>query len=404
MKTADKIRQIYERRPYPFGDYKALRRGAWSLSVEWAEAVAGISALDGAPLRVLVAGCGDGSEAFGLQRRLPDATIVAVDFSRRSIAIARRLQRREKAMSAIRFVAADLTDPRLPRILGGAFDLILCHGVLSYVPGTERAMANFSRCLKPSGALYLGVNGSSHASVRLRRALPQLGYDMNLFRDGPLLRSALRLCDSVTAADGLPSVSGKSPGFLAGDIFGALNKCLPLAQWVSFAGRAGLHFRGSWNSLRLFRRIAEHECHDRLIPMSRAQVGDFLERLSPGQFLRLLFSKTPESNPPWENRGRLMGWRIARTRLYKIRLPKRGRKVLDRLRPVTIEGRVLNLRMGWKMPEWEVELLRRADGAHSLASLLGRIPLAVPPPELRKQLYLLHQLCVISLLPPAGGK
>jgi hypothetical protein len=78
--------------------------------------------------------------------------------------------------------------------------------------------------------------------------------------------------------------------------------------------------------------------------------------------------------------------------------------VLDRLRPVTIEGRVLNLRMGWKMPEWEVELLRRADGAHSLASLLGRIPLAVPPPELRKQLYLLHQLCVISLLPPAGGK
>jgi hypothetical protein len=64
---------------------------------------------------------------------------------------------------------------------------------------------------------------------------------------------------------------------------------------------------------------------------------------------------------------------------------------------------VLNLSMDWQMPEWEVELLRSGDGNHSLTYLLGKIPLSVPQPELRNQLYLLHQLGIISLLPPAAG-
>ena len=66
-------------------------------------------------------------------------------------------------------------------------------------------------------------------------------------------------------------------------------------------------------------------------------------------------------------------------------------------------GIVLNLSMDWQMPEWEVELLRSGDGNHSLTHLLSKIPLSVPWPELRNQLYLLHQLGIISLLPPAAG-
>jgi|CZKI01.1.fsa_nt_gi SAM-dependent methyltransferase len=401
MKIADQVRQTYDRRPYPFGNNKALKRRSWTLVLEWVGAIGRTEARNTAPARVLVAGCGDGTEAFNLRRRLPDAEIVAVDFSTRSIAVARRLQRRAKEMRDIRFVAADLTDPRLPAKVGGGFDLIICHGVLSYIPRTARVMRNFGRCLKADGALYLAVNGSRHVNTRLRQALPAFGYDMNAFQDSPRLRSVLKLCDTVVTVDGLPRVSGHEPEFLSSDVFGPLNQSLTLSQWVRHGRRAGLNLRGNWSSIRLFRRIAENDLHPLLIPRSRAQVVDFLERLSPSQFHRLLFSKKAEATPPWERRGQLLKWRIVPTRLYRIGLPKPGKRVLDRLRRLTIASRALNLSMAWRMPEWELELLRRGDGGRSMGGVLRRIPLSVPFPELRKQLYLLYHLGIINLLPPS---
>ncbi len=403
MKIADQVRQIYERRPYPFGNAKALSRRTWSLSLEWVNAIGRVEARNHAPARVLVAGCGDGTEAFNVRRKLPRAEVVAVDFSARSISVARRLQRRSKEMRNIRFLEADLTDPRLPSRLGGEFDLILCHGVYSYIPKAARVMRNFARCLRPGGALYLGVNGSNHLSTRLRRALPEFGYDINVFRASARLSQVLKLCDVVASSDGAPRVSRLGPAYLSGDVFGVLNRCLPQSGWVSLGRRAGLHFRGNHSSIRLLRRIFENDVDAFLMPRSRAQVGEILELLSPSPFLRLLFSRAPEANPPWENRARLLEWRIAPTRLYKVALPKAGTEVADRLRRFTIKSRLFSLSMEWHMPEWELEFLRRGNGRRSVASVLGRIPLTVPFPELRKQLYLLYQLGIINLLPPAAG-
>jgi len=403
MKVADQVRQIYNRRPYPFGNNKALRRRSWSLVLEWVDAIGRTGALNAPPARALLAGCGDGTEAFNLRRRLPGAEIVAVDFSSRSIAIARRLQSRSREMRGIRFVTGDLTDPRLPDRLGGKFDLIICHGVLSYIPGIARVMRNFARCLKADGCLYLGVNGSRHVNTRLRRALPEFGYDMNVFKDSRRLRDVLKLCDAVVSADGLPRVSGHGPEFLASDVFGALNQSLTLSQWALHARGAGLHLRGNWASIRLFRRIAEDDLHALLAPRSREQVVEFLERLSPSQFHRLLFSKRKEANPPWLSRGLLLKWRVALTRLYRVRLPRGGKTVRDRLRRLTIASPALRLAMEWRMPEWELEILRRGDGGCSLGLVLKGIPLSVPFPELRRQLYLLYHLGIINLLPPSEG-
>jgi SAM-dependent methyltransferase len=403
MKTADQVRRIYERRPYPFGNNKALRRHSWTLAFEWVDAIGGIRVRGGPPARILLAGCGDGTEAFNFRRRLPSAQIVGVDFSARSIAVARRLQRRARAMRDIRFVVGDLTDPRLPARLGGGFDLIVCHGVLSYIPSTARVLRNFARCLSPGGAVYLGVNGSRHANTRLRQALPAFGYDMNVYRESPRLRDLLKLCDTVTSADGIARVSGHGARFLSSDVFGALNKSLTLSGWELLARRAGLRLRGNWAAIRLFRRISEAGLHPLLVPRSRAQVCDLLERLSPSQFHRLLFTRTAEDNPPWERRGRLLKWRIALTDLYRLRLPAQRGKVADRLRRLTIESRALNLSMDWRMPEWELELLRSGGGKRPLAGVLGEIPLAVPFRELRNQLFLLYHLGVINLLPPEAG-
>jgi SAM-dependent methyltransferase len=402
MTIAQEIRRVYERRPYPFGNAKALKGNSWDVYLEWINAIgrgkAGTAGFD----RVLFAGCGDGNEAFSLRRRLPRAEIVAIDFSTRSIAVAQRLQRRSKLGRSIRFLVADLTDPRLPAKLG-EFDLILCHGVLSYVPAVQRALNNFARCLRPEGVLYLGVNGSAHVSTRLRRALPAFGFDLNSFADGPRLRAVMGLCDGLLAADRLPKMAGFWGGYLASDVFGPLNRSLSLAEWTSRARRAGLSLRGTLASVSRFRTVAEAEAYPLLMPRSRAQVAELLELLRPSEFHRVIFSRRAESNPPWDSRRRLLKWRVAPTRLFRIRLPKASGKARDRLRDIRMGSADLGLHLEWRMPEWQLELLRGGDGTRSLGSQLDRMALAVPFPDLRKQLYLLYQLGVITLLPPAAS-
>jgi len=396
MNISDKIRQIYDRRPYPFGNGQALKRSSWSLLHEWVDAFGRNELHPFVPRRILVAGCGDGTEAFRLGRQYPGSEIVAVDFSTRSIAVAKRLQARMGKKSAVRFVAADLGDLRLPSRVGGGFDLITCHGVLSYVSGPVRVLRNLARSLEPAGVLYLGVNGSANASTRLRSVLPDLGFDLGGFRDGPRLRGVLGLCDHVLASDGRPRVSMRSAAYLAGDVFGALNRSETLSTWVSYGRRAGLSFRGSLATIGRFQAIAEDGSYVHLMPKSRAEVGGVLERLAPSQFHGLLFSPVPEVNPPWSSRSRLLGWTIAPSRLYDFKLPRTGGKVLDRRRPLRISSAALRLSMEWEMPEWELELLRGGP----LRRIMAGLPLSVPFAELSKQIYLLFQLGVLKLVPP----
>ena len=151
MTSAERTKRIYERHPYPGTDPGQLSKLGRSLpSLKWMQAIGRPGRA--APERVLVAGCGSGVEAFVMRRRLPRAEIVAVDFSPRSIAVARRLQRAAGSGRPIDFFVADLTNPDLARQTGGNFDLITCHGVLSYIPEPGRALSSFAACLRPDGA------------------------------------------------------------------------------------------------------------------------------------------------------------------------------------------------------------------------------------------------------------
>jgi SAM-dependent methyltransferase len=399
VKLADRVRQIYERRPYPFGNAKALTRQTWSLGLEWMNAI-GRPGSRRTPKRILVAGCGDGTEAFNVQRVLPGAEVVAVDFSPRSIAVARRLQRRRSKLRGIRFLLADLSDRGLPKTVGDRYDLILCHGVFSYIPDAAQAMRNFARLLKPDGTLYLAVNGATHLNLRLRRALPEFGCDISTYEDSAHVRQVLKLCDSVLTGDGMPRISHLGAEYLSGDVFGVLNRSLPLSSWRAQARRAGLHFRGNHSAIRMVRRIAENDLDGLLLPRSRAEVAALLDLLSPAQFHRLLFSRTPEANPPWNSRRQLGRWRIVTTQLFKMKLPRPPRTVRDRLRPLRVTSRHFRLSVTWQMPEWELDLLCRGNGRRPIAEALRRIPLAVPFRDLRRQLFLLYHLGAINLLPP----
>lgn len=388
-----RIRQIYEDHPYP-GPQR--RRPLWHLApMEWIQALWRPEAEATPPRRILVAGCGTGAEAFLLRREFPDAEIVAIDFSLKSIALATEAQRRRRG-KPVRFVVADLASPRLRAVVGGDFDFASCHGVMTYVPAPARALASLAHCLARDGALFLGVNGSQHRSVALREALPLFGVNSRRFVDTPNVRQVLRLLDALLP----PAVrmAGPSAPYLASDVFGPLFQNWPLSRWVDAAHEAGLHFQASYTSHRSLRPVIEKGVCDLLLPRSRAEVSEILDVMQPSAFHRVLFTRRPPASPPWARPERLLGWRPVLTRLYRSRLPAASRP-----RTVAFRSPAMTTLVSADLPPWELELLRQADGERTIGQALANARAEIAPDSL-VQLYELHQLLILNLLPPRTAR
>ncbi len=404
MNVGDRVRRIYEKQPYPRISGENPFRARWRLApFEWIGAL--WQPALGLPRRILVAGCGTGVEAFSLARRFPDTDIVGVDFSPASIGVARAVQKRDSRARQIRFVVGDITSSRFGRSVGEGFDFVSCHGVLSYLPRPDRALENLAGCLTPDGALFLGVNGARHYSVGWRRALPAFGFDIADFREGVRLRKVLKLFDAIAGHQG-DEIARRGAELLSSDLFGPLNRCLPLADWTRLCRRAGLHLLGSYSAHQLLRPIVNSGGWGLMMPRSRAEVYDIVEWINPTAFHRLVFSPRKPADPPWDSPHELLRWQPVQTALYSRRLPKPGSSLssrrLDLKSPST--DTLINVQMSGE----EVEILRRADGARRLHDILE--PLS---PSLRKALlccretlYLLYLLAAINLRAPSrrGGE
>lgn len=393
MAVANQIRRIYELRPFPALKGRALRGRRWCLPpMGWIDAV--WQPAPAFPARILVAGCGTGAEAFALARRFPHAEIVAVDFSPRSVAIARDSQKRTAAMRRIRFVVGDLTGTQFAKTVGSGFEFVSCHGVLSYVTQPDRALRNLAGSLTPDGALCLGVNGAAHFSESWRRVLPALGFNMTDFEDSRRLREALRLCAALTG-ESLGWIAKINAGYLASDLFGPLIRNLPLTDWTRMCRKAGLHLLGSYFAHHSVRPALNCDLARLFIPHSRAEVCELLDSLRPSTFHPLVFSRRKPASPPWEKRE-IGNWHPTVTKLYRHRWPSR-RGAWDALRRVRLESPSTNTLVELRMPEWGVEILRRSDGTRTLREILSGISPQPPRESLIRQLYALYLLAAINI-------
>lgn len=386
------IRRGYEAFPYPGPErYVRKRRSTCLAPLKWIAAISGMAP----PKRILVAGCGTGREAFDLRREFPKAEIVGVDFSPRSVARARELQRGERAWRDIRFLVGNLASRGLRAKTGGDFDFTTCHGVLTYIPQPVQVLENLRRCATPEGTLHLGVNGSRHYSVGLRTFLTGMGFDVAALRDFPKARKALRLGDAICANPASARWTGFSAELAASDVFGQLIQNLTLADWLRLTGQAGWHFQGSLHTQQDLGNLWQTEVCHRLAPRSRADVCQLAEALDPAGFHRLVFTRQPVANPPWTDARALLEWKPAPTGLYSVRLPRRPAADLNRM---VLKSPALNKQLDWQIPAWGVEMLRGADGRRSLGEILT--PASVAPGALRRQAYLLYQLMVLNFTAP----
>ncbi|HVS31468.1 MAG TPA: class I SAM-dependent methyltransferase [Thermoanaerobaculia bacterium] len=399
MSVGSRVRRIYDRRPYPPPSLRGQAAPPALPAMEWVAAVSETAA-GKVPARILVAGCGVGTEAFALARTFPSAQVLGVDFSARSIALARRLGRKTAGGEDVRFEVADLTARDLVRITGDGFDLVSCHGVLSYVPDAGAVLGNFTRLLAPDGVLVLGVNGAVHPSARWRPVLPAFGFDLEKFRDSAGLRDVIRVLESISVYPPV-KVSHLDAGYLAGDLFGPLNRALPLSEWAQLCAHAGLHLFGTHRAFFAVRALLNLDLHALLMPRTRGGVARLVDALQPTSFHHMVLSRRAPVDVPWSDGRALLRWRPVLTSLYKAQWPRRSR---DRhaLREVELESPATSTRVTLSVPQWEVEILRNSDGTLTLRELLAGVEPAVPAKALREAMYLLYLMGVVNLAAPGA--
>ena len=360
---------------------------------KWMQAVGRPGASD--PQRVLVAGCGTGQEAFTLRREWPEAEIVAVDFSPRSIALARRLQRTGGAGRPVDFRVADLTAPDLAARTGGEFDLITCHGVLSYIPKPGSALRNLSTCVRQGGALYLGVNGEGHPATRLRPWLASFGLAVDDLRNEARLRVLLRLWDSLHDDD-LGELATMSASYLSSDICGAHFNNWPLARWRAEAKRTGWEV-ASTGVLPLGLRLAMEGNNDLpLFPAGPGEIAERLDQARPAGFHRLLLRQTAEGalDLPTDPKD----WtRLSWTGFYTARFSK----------PMRASG----VKMALHCPTWQLRAewtvsARQAEAIRAMiaeGTLLARsVKLLAQSATARRMLWLWLGLGAVAVKAEAG--
>lgn len=293
LSSAERIKQGYERFPYPGDDLAALIEGRGSLpALTWMQGIGRPGCMP--PQRVLVAGCGTGVEAFLMRRWLPQAEIVAMDFSPRSIAVARRLEKKAKAGQPITFLVGDLTDAQLAEKIGRDFDLITCHGVLSYIPRPGRALKVLATCLSANGALYLGVNGAGHPTVALRPWLKSFGVAVDELRDERRVRELLQLWDTLHD-DELGEQATMPSSYLASDVCGAHFNNWSLARWREEARRAGWEIAGTAVLPAALHIVADDGKEKPLYPAGVGELAARLDAVRPAGFHRIMLRRAAEA-------------------------------------------------------------------------------------------------------------
>jgi SAM-dependent methyltransferase len=162
------VNEFYEANPFPGfdpGKYETRRdlvdRASWYARRLDAEIPFGASVID--------VGCGTGQLACLLA--LKERSVLGVDYSEHSLALARRLKRR-LALDRVDFRRANILDWDLP---AESFDFVFCNGVLHHTSDPEGGFRNLVRIARPGGVVVVGLyNRYGRLMLALRRRIVAL--------------------------------------------------------------------------------------------------------------------------------------------------------------------------------------------------------------------------------------
>ncbi|MEU2514387.1 class I SAM-dependent methyltransferase [Streptomyces syringium] len=116
-------------------------------------------------MRVLDVGLGQGTQALRLARAGHEVTGLESDPGMVAAVREALAAEPEGIRERVRIVEGDGRDTGA-HFLPGAFDIVLCHGVLMYVPEPDPMLAGLARVLAPDGLLSLVVRNADALALR----------------------------------------------------------------------------------------------------------------------------------------------------------------------------------------------------------------------------------------------
>lgn len=399
----DGILGEYEKRPYPAEDERVLSQRAWKLApLGWWNGTGRLAAGELGRLRVLVAGCGTGNEAFNFARLSEEFEVVGVDFSRRSIEVAERWKT-ASGLKNVSFVQADLSADDFGESVDGPFDLVSCHGVISYVPETVAALRNLESVLADDGALYLGCNGSTHVSQQYRPVLGRLGCDLESYEADSTVRQKVALCDDLKGLKPGKGIANQSDGFIASDIFGKMNLCHSLEEWNRKAEEAGLVFLGALQPTRLLSQIHYNSTVGFLREEGVRWAQEASDRMRPTPFHRVLYGKGGRRLPDFSiyKQEELKEWRPFVNLWKRDAIPPMKKPFTQKVSfKLNIPG--LYKDHAIEARAFVLEFLRLSDGEKTLGGIVGEIGSGVTVEQMIPLLFRFHLCGMVNLKPPAS--
>ena len=123
---------------------------------------------------ILIAGCGTGEHPFDIAQKSPEATILAIDLSRVSLAYARR-KTREEGLRNIEYAQGDILNLST---IGRTFDRIETVGVLHHLADPRAGWRVLISLLAPNGIMRVGLYSdiARRGIVEARAIVAERGY------------------------------------------------------------------------------------------------------------------------------------------------------------------------------------------------------------------------------------
>lgn len=307
LENRDRLRALYDAAPYPHClDGRSQQNNL--LLPHWINAVHGFDRPVLSPnSRILVAGCGTGAEVLVLANLYPQASIVGIDFSERSIALARELADRS-GFEHLRFEVVDLMDSDgMSRY--ASFDFILCFGVADYVVDPALLLQNLAACLSDKGLMYLVCNSPHHPAHRIRQAFAQLGQSPETFDDTPDQRNLLQLTTQLMGSDAkIFGLGNAAKAYLKVDIFPPIAHHLSIDTWLNHAQQAGLCFAGAMEAPLALAQVSDAQL-PLLYGLDKAALSVWMLKLCQRAAMQLLFSRQAAPAPSFTDLDRLGQWK-----------------------------------------------------------------------------------------------
>jgi|TARA_Y100000031_G_scaffold149194_1_gene186602 SAM-dependent methyltransferase len=100
--------------------------------------------------RILDAGCGTGNISIELAKTFPDAEVIGIDITDRSIKIAKKRAQKDTPNLSIQKSNLMQYDPSL-----GVFDYIHCQGVIHHLSSPEKGLKNLNSYIDDRGLLFI---------------------------------------------------------------------------------------------------------------------------------------------------------------------------------------------------------------------------------------------------------